>query len=149
MLDFEHYNPDFGLYISTSTITWDYSQKRPYKGDTIDGERRAYLHIYYDRERAVSEEVKFNRLLISFNRKLETGDTVPEHEIQYQKYFDVSETPKRGKKVMLKNDVIREAIKYYGYFALLTNEIKDPMEALEIYRNGDLVEKAFGTLRNA
>lgn len=35
-------------------------------------------------------------------------------------------------------------MKYYGYFALLTNEIKDPAEALNIYRNKDLAEKAFG-----
>ncbi|MDI9526083.1 MAG: transposase, partial [Pseudomonadota bacterium] len=35
----------------------------------------------------------------------------------------------------------------YGYFALLSNEIKDPVEALEIYRNKDLVEKAFDNLK--
>jgi len=39
------------------------------------------------------------------------------------------------------------AIKNYGYFALLSNEIKDPIKALEIYRNKDLVEKAFGNLK--
>jgi transposase len=30
---------------------------------------------------------------------------------------------------------------------LLSNEVKDPIEALEIYRNKDLVEKAFGNLK--
>ncbi|MCD8499155.1 MAG: transposase [Clostridiales bacterium] len=35
----------------------------------------------------------------------------------------------------------------YGYFALISNDIKDPIQALEIYRNKDLVEKAFGNLK--
>ena len=30
---------------------------------------------------------------------------------------------------------------------MLSNEVKDPIEALEIYRNKDLVEKAFGNLK--
>ena len=36
---------------------------------------------------------------------------------------------------------------YYGYFALLSNEIKDPLDALAIYRNKDMVEKAFENLK--
>ena len=40
-----------------------------------------------------------------------------------------------------------EAKRNYGYFALLSNEIKDASEALEIYRNKDLVEKAFENLK--
>ena len=56
-------------------------------------------------------------------------------------------TPKRGITVTAKQDVIDEAVKNYGYFTLLSNEIKDPIEALEIYRNIDLVEKAFGNLK--
>jgi hypothetical protein len=35
----------------------------------------------------------------------------------------------------------------YGYFALLSNEIKNSVEALEIYRNKDQVEKAFDNLK--
>lgn len=37
--------------------------------------------------------------------------------------------------------------KNYGYFALLSNGIKEPLEALEIYRSKDLIEKAFGDLK--
>ena len=40
-----------------------------------------------------------------------------------------------------------EAKLNYGYFVLISNEIKDHIEALEIYRNKDLVEKAFGNLK--
>jgi len=71
----------------------------------------------------------------------------PDHEKQYTKYFEVKSTPKRGITVSAKQEVINEAVRNYGYFALLSNEIKDPIEALEIYRNKDLVEKAFGNLK--
>ncbi len=37
--------------------------------------------------------------------------------------------------------------KNYGYFALLSNGVKDPLTALDIYHSKDLIEKAFGNLK--
>jgi transposase len=37
--------------------------------------------------------------------------------------------------------------KNYGYFALMSNSIKNPVEALKIYRTKDLIEKTFGNLK--
>jgi len=37
--------------------------------------------------------------------------------------------------------------KNYGYFALLSNEVKAPYEALSLYRSKDVIEKAFGDLK--
>jgi transposase len=50
-------------------------------------------------------------------------------------------------KVTAKQKAIDEAKMNYGYFALISNDIKDPIQVLEIYRNKDLVEKAFGNLK--
>jgi hypothetical protein len=61
--------------------------------------------------------------------------------------FEVHETPVRGVQVTAKQEAIDEAKKNYGYFALMSNELKDSSEALSIYRNKDLVEKAFGNLK--
>ena len=44
-------------------------------------------------------------------------------------------------------DVMLEAARNYGYFALLSNEVHDPFEALSIYRSKDIVEKGFGNLK--
>lgn len=49
--------------------------------------------------------------------------------------------------MVAKEEVLIEAKRNYGYFALLSNEIKDPLDALTIYRNKDLVEKAFENLK--
>jgi len=40
-----------------------------------------------------------------------------------------------------------EAARNYGYFALLSNKVKDPFEALSIYRSKDIIEKEFGNLK--
>lgn len=145
--NWSNFNPQYNLYASTSMINWQYTQDRPYKGDTLSGERRAYLHIYFNKEKETEDAYKLNRLLIRLKDELESGKRNPEHEKQYVKYFEINSTPKRGITVTAKQDVIDEAVKNYGYFMLLSNEIKDPIEALEIYRNKDLVEKAFGNLK--
>lgn len=106
-----------------------------------------YLHIYFNSERAVEDERRQNILLITFQKELESGQRIPEHEKQYIKYFNVYSSPDEGNKVIAKQKVIDEMKKNYGFFVLISNEIKDPIEALEIYRNKDLVEKAFGNLK--
>jgi len=78
---------------------------------------------------------------------LESGATLPEHDRLYAKYFDATNTPVRGTKVIAREDAIAEARKNYGFFVLLSNEVREPIAALEIYRNKDLVEKAFGNLK--
>ena len=37
---------------------------------------------------------------------------------------------------------------YSGFFAIFTTDIKDPVEALQVYREGDVVEKCFDDLKN-
>ena len=56
-------------------------------------------------------------------------------------------TPARGTKAIAKEEVLAETKRYYGYFALVSNDIKEAVPALEIYRNKDLVEKAFENLK--
>ena len=68
---------------------------------------------------------------------------MPEHEKEYRKYFEIKETPKRGISVTYRQDKIDQAHERYGFFALLSNEVKDPITALKLYRMRDIAEKAF------
>jgi transposase len=142
-----NYNSNYQLHCYTTKVDWTYSQKRPYKGDVIKDKRRMYMHIYYSGEKALEHETRFNSLLDKLETELVSGNRNPEHEKQYAKYFEISTTPIRGTKVTPKEKVIAQAEKDYGYFVLISNEIKDPILALETYRNKDLVEKAFGNLK--
>ncbi|WP_255259553.1 transposase [Lentibacillus sp. CBA3610] len=144
---FEHYSEKYELYARTVRTTWHYTQQRPYKGDALTQSRRMYIHFYYNIDRAAEDEKAFDRKLINLRRELESGKRLPEHEKQYQTYFETKTTPKRGTKVTVKEEAVNKAKRYFGYFALMTNETMGAIAALELYRNKDVVEKAFGNLK--
>jgi len=73
-----------------------------------------------------------------------SNNTQKEYRLKdYSRYFDVTETPKRGRKIKPREDAMRQVARNYGFFALLSNEIKEPFEALSLYRSKDIAEKAF------
>lgn len=145
--NFEHYNETYELYCHTVETKWQYTQYRQYKKDVQKEPRRIYIHYYFNIDKAAEEEKAFDRKLMALRQELESGKRIPEHENQYNKYFDVKTTPKRGTKATVREEIILQAKRYFGFFALLTNETMDASTALETYRNKDLVEKAFGNLK--
>ena len=138
----------FGAYGLCRAIDWNYEQERPYKGDVLKSKRRAYLHLFYNPEKAARDQADMNDYLTSLHKDLEENTRKEYRMKDYDKYFSVTETPKRGRKIIPREDAMREASKNYGYFALLSNEIKDPFEALSLYRSKDIVEKGFGNLKD-
>ena len=143
-----NYNSELELYVFTKTIAWDYEQKRPYKGDTLKGERRMYLHLYYNPEKQSNDGLIFNKHMDALKEEILSGHRVPEHEKEYKKYFIIKETPKRGITLNYNQQAIDQARERYGFFALLSNEVRDPVTALHLYRTRDVVEKAFGDLKD-
>jgi len=73
MQNWSNFNAQYNLYTSTSMINWQYSQERPYKGDTLSGDRRAYLHIYFNKEKETEDAYKLNQLLTKLKDELEKG----------------------------------------------------------------------------
>ncbi len=147
MRHWDRYDPQTELYMHCETIQWNYSQPRPYKKDVLRDKRRLYLHIYYNSERAAEEERRFYTFLTELKAELLKDKRKAAHEKLYKKYFQVMKTPRRGTRVEPDEAAIAEAKQYHGYFTLLSNVIKDPKEALQVYRNKDLTEKAFGNLK--
>ena len=142
-----NYNSELKLYIKSFTEEWDYTEKKSRSGETVNGKRRIYLHIYYNDQKATDDKNRFNAMLDRLENNLINGTPDPADEKLYQKYFVISETPVRGTTYSFKEDAIRKAEKNYGYFVLMSNGIKDPVEALRIYRLKDLIEKSFGNLK--
>jgi len=144
---FEHYNTEYELYTSTVSTIWNYQHKRPYKDDTLREKRRIYIHYYFNIDRAAEQEKAFDNRLIVLRNELLSNKRVKEHEALYEKYFKIKNTPKRGIGVQVKEDAVAKTKRYYGFFALISNEKMDAVSALEIYRNKDVIEKAFGNLK--
>lgn len=116
---FENYNDKYGLYCTTVRTVWNYSQDRPYKGDTLQEERRLYIHYYYNIEKAAEDKMAFDRRLNALKQELEMDNRVPEHEKLYQKYFLCKSTQKRGTKATVNEEVITKAKRYFGFFSLI------------------------------
>ena len=126
---------DDELYAVTELMTWD--------------NHRIYVHIYFDSYKAEIDSRKFDHKLLVCYNELISGNRNKANESFYEKYFIIKETPVRGLQVAYDE----EAISYHkknriGWFVLATNDIKDKVKALEIYRSKDAVEKNFDDLKN-
>ena len=144
---FERYSGKDQLYYHTVRTQWHYNRYRPYKKDTLTEQKRIYIHYYYNLDKAVEDEKAFDQRLITLRQELEADKRVPEHAKLYKKYFETKTTPKRGTKVTVNEESVRQEKRYYGFFALLGNETMDAITALDLYRNKDVIEKAFGNLK--
>ena len=144
---FTNYDESIETYGYTVQTEWDYTQERPYKGDVIKDKRRIYIHYYYSIEKGAEDEQAFDKRIAGLCRELLEDKPVESHRKAYEQFFEVKTTPKRGRQVYYKEDAIKEARKYLGYFALITNETMDAFTALHLYRMKDVVEKAFGNIK--
>ena len=108
-----------------------------------------FVHLYFNDQLAVDERLRFNKMLDGLEEELLSGKRRVEHEKSYGKYFDVVSLPDGGGVlVRFKQVVIDFACRNFGFFALLSNVISDPVEALNVYRSKDLIEKAFCDLKD-
>jgi len=144
----KNYSSRHGLYVRTVKTDWAYTQTKPRSGVQVEEVRRISLHLYYNEQRAADEKVRFNKLLDVLQEELLSDQRNPKHEKLYAKYFEVTHTPVRGKKVVAKEEAIQQKLRYCGTFALISNGITDPLEAIDIYRSKDVIEKAYGDLKS-
>lgn len=122
-------------YVKTLLKNWD--------------KHRCYVHVYFNNTASAEDEDDFMRDIHQYKKELESGEKLIAHEKQYQKYFTIKETPVRGLQVKPKSDVIDADNKTTaGFFVLLTNDLKSPIDALKAYREKDTVEKTFDNLKN-
>ncbi|OUC68544.1 transposase [Lacticaseibacillus paracasei] len=66
----------------------------------------------------------------------------------YAKFFKLKSNPKRGRQVTPKDEAIKQAKQFCGYWVLLTNEKMTASHALHIYRSEDIIEKGFGNIKD-
>jgi transposase len=144
---FQNYSPDHDVCYCTVASEWDYAQERPYKGDVLKEKRRIYIHLYHNLGKGVEDEREMDKFLATLRDEILSGKRVESHLKQYARFFSVKKTPKRGIQAAAKDDAMREAKRYYGFFALISNEKMDALTALELYRMKDVVENAFGSLK--
>ena len=115
-----------------------------------EGKRRCYLHLFYNASNRARAIDSFNKALVEYRQELESGHPLAALQKAYDEFFIVKTTPKRGMKVSFNTEAINRHIsRYAGFQALLSSGIKDPLEALRVYRDKDSVEKCFDDLKNS
>lgn len=116
------------------------------KGSEEAFKRRIYLHIYFNKSRQTDDKTALDDDLYELKTLLESGtaidDLSPAAKEKANKYFTVK---RWGGKITAtaNNKAIKDANKYLGYFALVSNKEKDPFECLRKYRKRETIESFF------
>lgn len=114
------------------------------------GQKRYYLHIYYNAARAADDYDKLTKKLLICKDELETGRKQDSHMELYERFFVVKNTPKRGLTVQFNDPEIQKYRKRYaGFFCIMTNVKITSSQLLDVYRQKDVVENCFDDLKNS
>ena len=126
------------LYVHSRMYPWGESR------------RRCYLHLYYNATNRARAIDTFNEALFEYRQEVESGKPAAAHQKAYDEFLIIKSTPKRGLSVSFNTEAINRHIsRYAGFQALLSSGIKDPVEAMRVYRDKDAVEKSFDDLKNS
>jgi len=80
----------------------------------------------------------------------ETNPANPKLLSDFEKYLIIRKSvgSPSGYTVNIRYDVIEEQLQYTGWMVIVSNHIEDAVEAINIYRSKDVVEKGFMRLKN-
>ncbi|GHV48778.1 hypothetical protein FACS1894204_13170 [Synergistales bacterium] len=149
---------DTGTHGITLTLMRDFVKVRKYagkerglqKGDEEIFRRRIYLHIYFNPSRKVEEDVSFDDDLIELRKNIESDvkveDLPKSVQSKAEKYLDIKRWGKTIH-VSFKEAACKDAKKYHGYFALVSNCEKDSFECLRKYRKREMIESFFESMK--
>ncbi|HAF85682.1 MAG TPA: transposase [Sphaerochaeta sp.] len=126
---------------------WPHEKVKKRNGEVIRTDKRIYVHLYYNEQQAIDDTTAFNKHLDLLEEELYANKRVPSHEKLYEKYFTIRQRPARKISITLQQAALENKQKDFGYSCLISNDIKDPIEALDIYRSRALVEKSFDNLK--
>jgi len=107
-----------------------------------------YVHLYKNQARAVTEsEWLLARVEEVLKAKNKGARVEPDTWRAYGRYL---RERKQGQKSKWVKDMkaLADATRFMGCFAIRTNAIEDPFEALRLYRQREIIEQGFNQLKN-
>ena len=115
----------------------------------IQDGRRLYLYVVYNPQVRSDHEIRFRELMRTCYKELLDNKLNENHLDYYDKYFSVSDTPKRGRKIIEKVSLEEEFNKQYaGYWCLLSNEKRERAEIYEAYSQRNTAEIFYDMVKN-
>jgi hypothetical protein len=115
----------------------------------IQDGRRLYIYVVYNPQVRSDHEIRFRELMGTCYKELLDNKLNENHSDYYDKYFTVSDTPKRGRKIIEKVSLEEEFNKKYaGYWCLLSNEKRERSEIYEAYSQRNTAEIFYDMVKN-
>ena len=108
--------------------------------------RRMYIHVYYSPDNEAKKELAFRKNLLELKTQIEDGknEFTKSTQKKIDKFLTCSRKGRGGQlKVGFNDEAITETKKYFGYFALVSNQAMDTFTALENYRLREKIEELF------
>jgi transposase len=108
--------------------------------------RRLYVHVFYSPANEAKKELAFRKDLLELKTQVENGimEFSKSAQQKIEKYLICSKKGRGGKlKVNFNDHAIGKAKRYFGYFALVSNQAMDTFTALENYRLREKIEEIF------
>ncbi len=108
--------------------------------------RRLYVHVFYSPDNEAKKELAFRKDLLELKAQIEAGTTefTKSAQRKIDKYLICSKKGRGGQlKIGFNDNAIAAAKKYFGYFALVSNQTMDTFTALENYRLREKIEELF------
>ena len=125
-------------YGNTFTTDWGFDTKLQGKKQTP-----LYVHVYFDMAKRDDEIQAMNRRIRNIISSLEKDKNF--HSPELERFFVYDETTKQWR---FSEDKWHEFQLETGFFFLFSNCVSDPQKALEIYRDKDVIEKAFNNYKD-
>jgi len=108
--------------------------------------RRLYVHVFCSPDNGAKKELAFRKDLLELKAQMEDGVTefTTGAQQKIDKYLTCSTMGRGGHlKIGFNDNAIAEAKKYFGHFALVSNQAMDTFTALENYRLREKIEELF------
>ncbi len=116
----------------------------------MTGYGRTWYHMYFDSARKGKLIDDFMLRLRKCKDELEAGEYFEKNKSIYETYFNVRETPKKGRVVTYNDQAIQDFINNDScYWLLMSTSEKDKKTALFQYRNRNDVEVNFDDVKNS
>ena len=112
--------------------------------------RRLYVHVFYSPDNDIKKQLAFRKDLLELKAQVEDGvaEFTKSAQRKIERYLICSKKGRGGQlRVSFNDKAIVEATKYFGYFALVSNQAMDTFTALEDYRLREKIEEIFAVMK--
>ncbi|ACF42611.1 IS1634 family transposase [Pelodictyon phaeoclathratiforme] len=112
--------------------------------------RRLYVHVFYSPNSDTKKQLDFRKELFELKAQVEDGvmEFTKSAQRKIERYLICSKKGRGGQlRVGFNDKAIVEATKYFGYFALVSNQAMKTFTALADYRLREKIEEIFAVVK--